>query len=75
MNNTIIAILNILSIMSELLELSVFVGVRVIALAIVIGQYTSEAIQFVYAERHNIVEKMNPFKGLVSHYQLAAFKH
>ena len=73
MNNTIIAILNILNIMAELIELSVFVSVRVIALAIVLTQYTSEAIQFVYTNRKSIMEKVNPFSGLVPLWELSTF--
>ena len=65
--------LNILNIMAELIELSVFVGVRVIALTIVIGQYTIEAIQFVYNNRKSIMEKINPMRALVPLWELSTF--
>ena len=73
MNTTIIAILNILNIMAELIELSVYVSVRIIALTIVVAQYTSEAIQFVYNNRKDIMAKMNPFAGLVPLWELSTF--
>jgi hypothetical protein len=73
MNNTIITILNILNIMAELIELSVLVSVRVIALAIVLTQYAIEAVQFVYINRKSITEKMNPFSALVPLWELSTF--
>ena len=66
MNNTIIAILNILNIMAELIELSVFVSVRVIALAIVIGQLTYEGAQVVYNNRQQILENVNNIRHQIS---------
>ena len=43
-------------------------AVRVIALAIVLGEYTWEGAQFVVTNRHDIVERANIFRNRVGSY-------
>ena len=68
MNNTILAILYTLNIMAFVTEMTVKSAVRVIALAIVLGEYTWEGAQFVVTNRHDIVERANIFRNRVGSY-------
>ena len=73
MNNTILAILYTLNIMAFVTEMTVKSAVRVIALAIVLGEYTWEGAQFVVTNRHDIVERANIFRNRVGSYFVYAW--
>ena len=68
MNNTILAILHTLNILSFVIEMSVKIAVRVIALAIVLGEYTWTGAQVVYNNRRAIVENINIYRNTVGSY-------
>ena len=68
MNNTILAILHTLNILSFMIEMSVKVAVRVIALAIVLGEYTWTGARVVYNNRRVILENINIFRDNVGSY-------
>ena len=68
MNNTIIALFQTLNIVSLMLETFAFVAVRVIALAIVLGDYFIEGCKVVYKNRHEILENVNIFRETVGSY-------
>jgi len=63
MNNTILAILYTLNIMAFVTEMTVKSAVRVIALAIVLGEYTWTGAQVVYNNRRNIVATVNNIRN------------
>ena len=68
MNNTILAILHTLNILSFVIEMSVKIAVRVIALAIVLGEYTWTGAQVVYNNRRAILENINIYRDTVGSY-------
>ena len=68
MNNTIIALFQTLNIVSLMLETFAFVAVRVIALAIVLGEYTWTGAQVLYTNRREILENVNIFRETVGSY-------
>ena len=68
MNNTILAILHTLNILSFVIEMSVKIAVRIIALAIVLGEYTWTGAQVVYNNRREILENINIFRNNVGSY-------
>ena len=68
MNNTILAILHTLNILSFVIEMSVKISVRIIALAIVLGEYTWTGAQVVYNNRRVILENINIFRDNVGSY-------
>jgi hypothetical protein len=68
MNNTILAILYTLNIMAFVTEMTVKSAVRVIALAIVLGEYTWEGAQFVVTNHQDIIERANIFRNRVGSY-------
>ena len=68
MNNTILAILHTLNILSFVIEMSVKIAVRVIALAIVLGEYTWTGARVVYNNRRVILENINIFRDNVGSY-------
>ena len=68
MNNTILAILYTLNIMAFVTEMTVKFAVRVIALAIVLGEYTWTGAQVIYNNRRAIVENVNIFRDNVGSY-------
>ena len=68
MNNTILAILHTLNILAFVFETATEFAVRVIALAIVLGEYTWAGAQVVYNNRHNITENVNIFRDNVGSY-------
>ena len=68
MNNTILAILHTLNILSFVIEMSVKIAVRVIALAIVLGEYTWTGAQVVYNNRRTILENINIYRDTVGSY-------
>ena len=68
MNNTILAILHTLNILSFMIEMSVKIAVRVIALAIVLGEYTWTGARVVYNNRRVILENINIFRDNVGSY-------
>jgi len=68
MNNTIIALFQTLNIVSLMLETFAFVAVRVIALAIVLGEYTWTGAQVLYNNRREILENVNIFRETVGSY-------
>ena len=68
MNNTILAILHTLNILSFMIEMSVKIAVRIIALAIVLGEYTWTGARVVYNNRRVIVENINIFRDNVGSY-------
>ena len=68
MNNTILAILHTLNILSFVIEMSVKIAVRVIALAIVLGEHTWTAAQVVYNNRRAILENINIFRDTAGSY-------
>ena len=70
MNNTIIALFQTLNIVSLMLETFAFVAVRVIALAIVLGDYFIQGCKVLYNHRQEILEKTNTFRNAVG-YQFA----
>ena len=63
MNNTILAILQTLNILAFVTEMTVKSTVRVIALAIVLGEYTWTGAQVVYNNRRNIVATVNNIRN------------
>ena len=68
MNNTILAILHTLNILSFVIEMSVKIAVRIIALAIVLGEYTWTGARIVYNNRRVILENINIFRDNVGSY-------
>jgi hypothetical protein len=68
MNNTILAILYTLNIMAFVTEMTVKSAVRVIALAIVLGEYTWTGAQVIYNNRREIMENVNIFRDNVGSY-------
>ena len=63
MNNTILAILYTLNFMAFVTEMTVKSAVRVIALAIVLGEYTWTGARVVYNNRRNIVATVNNIRN------------
>jgi|TARA_B100002052_G_C15651546_1_gene493045 hypothetical protein len=63
MNNTILAILHTLNILSFVIEMAVKTTVRVIALAIVLGEYTWTGAQIVYNNRREILATVNNIRN------------
>ena len=63
MNNTILAILHTLNILSFVIEMSVKIAVRIIALAIVLGEYTWTGVQVIYNNRRDIVATVNNIRN------------
>ena len=63
MNNTILTILYTLNFMAFVTEMTVKSAVRVIALAIVLGEYTWTGAQIVYNNRRNIVATVNNIRN------------
>jgi len=70
MNNTIIALFQTLNIVSLMLETFAFVAVRVIALAIVLGDYFIQGCKVLYTNRQEILENVNNIRNAVG-YQFA----
>jgi hypothetical protein len=70
MNNTILAILHTLNILAFVIEMAVKSAVRVIALAIVLGEYTWTGAQVLYNNRREILENVNNIRNAVG-YQFA----
>lgn len=68
MNNTILAILHTLNILSFMIEMSVKIAVRIIALAIVLGEYIWTGARVVYNNRRVILENINIFRDNVGSY-------
>jgi len=68
MNNTIIALFQTLNIVSLMLETFAFVAVRVIALAIVLGDYFIQGCKVLYTNRREILENVNIFRETVGSY-------
>ena len=68
MNNTILAILYTLNAMAFVTEMVVKSAVRVIALAIVLGEYTWTGAQVIYNNRREILENVNTFRHDVGSY-------
>ena len=68
MNNTILAILHTLNILSFMIAMSVKIAVRIIALAIVLGEYTWTGARVVYNNRRVILENINIFRDNVGSY-------
>ena len=68
MNNTILAILHTLNILSFVIEMSVKIAVRVIALAIVLGEYIWTGAQVVYNNRRAILENINIYRDTIGSY-------
>ena len=73
MNNTILAILHTLNILSFVIEMSVKIAVRIIALAIVLGEYTWTGARVVYNNRRVILENINIFRDNVGSYFVYAW--
>ena len=67
MNNTILAILQTLNILSFVTEMTVKSTVRVIALAIVLGEYTWTGVQVIYNNRRDIVATVNNIRNDVGY--------
>jgi len=65
MNNTIITLFQTLNIVSLMLETFAFVAVRVIALAIVLGDYFIQGCKVVYTNRQEILENVNTMRVAV----------
>mgnify|MGYP003131425337 FL=1 len=63
MNNTILAILHTLNILSFVIEMAVKSTVRVIALAIVLGEYTWTGAQVIYNNRREILATVNNIRN------------
>ena len=63
MNNTILAILQTLNILAFVTEMTVKSTVRVIALAIVLGEYTWTGVQVIYNNRRDIVATVNNIRN------------
>ena len=72
MNNTILAILHTLNILAFVIEMAVKSAVRVIALAIVLGEYTWTGAQVLYNNRREILENVNIFRETVGSYFVCA---
>ena len=70
MNNTILAILHTLNILAFVIEIATKSAVRVIALAIVLGEYTWTGAQVLYNNRREILENINTIRNAVG-YQFA----
>ena len=68
MNNTILAILHTLNIMAFVIEIATKSAVRVIALAIVLGEYTWTGAQVLYTNRQDILENANIFRNRIGSY-------
>ena len=68
MNNTILAILHTLNILAFVIEIATKSAVRVIALAIVLGEYTWTGAQVLYNNRREILENVNIFRETVGSY-------
>ena len=68
MNNTIIALFQTLNIVSLMLETFAFVAVRVIALAIVLGDYFIQGCKVLYTNRQEILQNVNIFRETVGSY-------
>ena len=68
MNNTILAILHTLNILAFVIEIATKSAVRVIALAIVLGEYTRTGAQVLYNNRNEILENANIFRDHVGSY-------
>ena len=73
MNNTILAILHTLNILAFMTEMAVKITVRIIALAIVLGEYTWTGAQVVYNNRREILENVNIFRETVGSYFVYAW--
>ena len=67
MNNTILAILQTLNILAFVTEMTVKSTVRVIALAIVLGEYTWTGVQVIYNNRRDIVATVNNIRNDVGY--------
>ena len=65
MNNTILALFQTLNVLSVMLETFAFVAVRVIALAIVLGDYFIQGCKVVYTNRLEILENVNTMRVVV----------
>ena len=63
MNNTILAILQTLNILAFVTEMTVKSAVRVIALIIVLGEYTWTGVQVIYNNRRDIVATVNNIRN------------
>ena len=63
MNNTILAILQTLNILAFVTEMTVKSTVRVIALAIVLGEYTWTGVQVIYNNRRDIMATVNNIRN------------
>ncbi len=68
MNNTILAILYTLNILSFVIEMSVKIAVHVITLAIVLSEYIWTGARVVYNNRRVILENINIFRDNVGSY-------
>ena len=68
MNNTILAILHTLNILSFVIEMSVKIAVRIIALAIVLGEYIWTGARVVYNNRRVILENINIYRDNIGSY-------
>ena len=68
MNNTILAILHTLNILAFVIEIATKSAVRVIALAIVLGEYTWTGAQVLYNNRQDILENANIFRNRIGSY-------
>ena len=68
MNNTILVILHTLNILAFVIEIATESAVRVIALAIVLGEYTWTGAQVIYNNRREILENVNIFRDRVGSY-------
>jgi len=68
MNNTILAILHTLNVVEFLIRTAVNLSVRIIALAIVLGEYTWNAARVVVNNRRQILENANIIRNRVSYY-------
>ena len=68
MDNTVLAILYTLNFMAFVTEMTVKSAVRVIALAIVLGEYTWTGARVVYNNRRVILENINIFRDNVGSY-------
>ena len=73
MNNTILVILHTLNILAFVIEIATESAVRVIALAIVLGEYTWTGAQVIYNNRREILENINIFRETVGSYFVYAW--
>lgn len=73
MNNTILVILHTLNILAFVIEIATESAVRVIALAIVLGEYTWTGAQVLYNNRREILENINIFRETVGSYFVYAW--